>query len=217
MRAANIRAWLAGGVYTVVTYVFDSPLDDAVVADQDVVTYDRDHPPPDVVARQLFGGGLLWRLDVLRWRLRRGDAVAFCMLEGDALRAFGWLQEWAPPHSKRFGWISDHGLMLGPYWTHTAWRGRGIYGRLIAHSVAVSEGRGPHLIFAKTHNTASRSGIEKAGFSPLCTFRLWLGPMRLWSRCRVLRTHSSWDKWRGTMGSHLPRPPPPIWSAPRND
>jgi hypothetical protein len=105
-----------------------------------------------------------WR-SAMRHRLRRGKARLLCLSEdGQHLDAYGWIQDWRP-FRRRFGALARTGTMLGPYWTAPEARGRGLYGRLLAHSLSICDRDRPILIGTSPENKPSQRGIEKAGFS----------------------------------------------------
>ena len=118
-----------------------------------------------------------WR-NAMYYRMRRGQArLLCCSKDGVRLAAYGWIQDWAP-FRRRFGAIAQDGAMLGFYWTAPEVRGQGLYGRLLAHSLAVCSKERPIVICVSPDNPASRRGIEKAGFAPLGE---WEGTT--WFRC----------------------------------
>ena len=114
----------------------------------------------------------------MMYRMRRGKARWLCCSEdGRRVDAYGWIQDWSL-FRRRYGAIAARGTMLGFYWTSPAMRGRGLRGRLLAHSLAVCSKDRPIVICVSPDNPASRRGIEKAGFAPLGE---WEGTT--WFRC----------------------------------
>jgi hypothetical protein len=129
-------------------------------------------------------------LSPMRRRLRRGEARLLCYSEdGQKLDAYGWIQDWRP-FRRRFGALAQTGTMLGPYWTVPAARGRGLYGRMLAHSLFLCSLDGPALIYTEPGNLASTRGIEKAGFRFLgeWEFQRWFGA---WTRLRRMASSRS--------------------------
>ena len=117
-------------------------------------------------------------VNVMYHRLRRGKARLLCLSgDGKRLDAYGWIQDWSV-FRRRYGAIARDGVMLGFYWTAPARRGRGLYGRLLAHSLALCAKDRPIRIGTSPDNRASQRGIEKAGFR-------WLGDWkgRVYFRC----------------------------------
>ena len=113
-----------------------------------------------------WAAGSPW-LNAMYYRMKRGEARLLCYSEdGVRLDAYGWIQDWRP-FRRRFGAIAHQGTMLGFYWTAPAARGRGLYGRLLAHSIYLCRKDRPILIATSPENKASQRGIEKAGFKPL--------------------------------------------------
>ena len=103
-------------------------------------------------------------LSPLRRRLKRGEARLLCCSEdGRQVAAYGWIQDWRP-FRRKYGALAQAGTMLGPYWTAPEARGRGLYGRLLAHSLFLCDRSRPILIGTSADNLASQRGIEKAGF-----------------------------------------------------
>lgn len=123
-------------------------------------------------------------LDPKFYRLGRGLARLLCCSEdGRTLDAYGWIQDWKP-FRRQFGALATEGTMLGPYRTIPHARGRGLYQRLLLHSLSVCSLDKPVLIYTTPDNVASRRGIEKAGFRFLGTWvieRRW-GCWRLQGR-----------------------------------
>ena len=122
-------------------------------------------------------------MNVMYYRLQRGQARLLCYSEtGARLDAYGWIQDWRP-FRRRFGVIAARGSMLGYYWTAPDMRGRGLYGRLLAHSIYLCPKDQPILIDTSPKNRASQRGIEKAGFEFLGeweerVFFRWFSKMR---------------------------------------
>ena len=110
---------------------------------------------------------------VMRRRLKRGDARLLCLMEQGKLCAYGWIQRWRP-FRRRLAWLADDGIVLGPYWTAPSQRGKGFYGLLLGHSIALcpERYRKPLLIFARPDNKPSLRGIEKAGFVRLGVYEV---------------------------------------------
>lgn len=116
-------------------------------------------------------------LDPMYFRLCRGAAKLLCYSgDGRALDAYGWVQDWKP-FRRMFHELASEGTMLGPFRTSPPARGRGIYGRLLGHSLSLCPTERPILIYTAPENIASQRGIEKAGFRPLGAWELrqWLG------------------------------------------
>lgn len=141
--------------------------------DDQVSVYDADSPPlPCVRSKYLHYVGRLRAAPTL-WRLRHTRAVMLAMMDGGTMIGYGWLQAM---HDLRreFWWLRSHGTCLGPYWTHPEHRGRGIYGRLLAHSLFECHNRAwsDLFIWAEQSNRSSIRGIERAGFVPLGAHRV---------------------------------------------
>lgn len=138
-----------------------------------IQVFDREHPPPKELVRcyreRIGARGAWWMFR----RLRRSEAVFLALREAGDLAGMGWVQSWKPLR-REFWWLAEDAVALGPYWTHPAWRGRGIYGRLLARSLAECRRRGwdEIYIWADKGNASSIRGIEKAGFRALGTHRV---------------------------------------------
>ena len=135
------------------------------VLDEELRVYDVGHPPPmSVVALLRCHSGRLTAA-LMMSRLQRHGAVLLVLLDGEELAASGWIQTWQPL-LREFWWLSRDAICLGPYWTHPDYRGRGLYGRLLLHSLAECHRRFDKDVFiwAEDNNAASKCGIEKAGF-----------------------------------------------------
>lgn len=91
------------------------------------------------------------------------------LVERGELVGYGWLQRWASVRHE-FWWLADDGICLGPYWTHPEHRGRGVYGRMLRHSLHVAWTRFPGTplyIWARAENAPSIRGIQATGFRAL--------------------------------------------------
>lgn len=98
------------------------------------------------------------------YRLKRGRARLLCYSEdGKTLQSYGWVQSWQP-FRRRFKVLADDGTVLGPYWTAPEHRGKGLYGKVLQHSLLLCPKETPILIFTTRSNSASQRGIAKAGF-----------------------------------------------------
>jgi len=126
-------------------------------------------------------------------RLRHHGALLLMLVENSELLGFGWLQS-GRAMRREFWWLDDHVLCLGPFWTHPAHRGRGVYGRLLGAAVAECRRRGWNrsYIWAQSSNISSIRGIEKAGFAPLGTHRVRTGLLGL------VRRHEETNARRNT-------------------
>jgi GNAT superfamily N-acetyltransferase len=114
-----------------------------------------------------------WR-DTVVHRMHRGEARLLCLSFPDRpVVAYGWIQDWRP-FRRWFREIASEGTMLGPYWTAPEARGQGLYGRLLAHSLAICNRSRPVLVYTSPENLASQRGLEKAGFHRLGDWELTL-------------------------------------------
>lgn len=141
--------------------------------DDQVRIYDAASPPPATVrARYAACVGRLSAWLMFR-RLRRHGAVMLALVGDDGLIAYGWIQTWKPLR-RQLWWLADDAICLGPYWTHPDHRGRGIYGRLLDHSLDECDRRGfdEVYVWADHDNRSSLRAIEKAGFQPVGTYRV---------------------------------------------
>lgn len=114
-----------------------------------------------------------WR-DTVVHRMNGGEARLLCLsCPGRPVAAYGWIQDWRP-FRRWFAELASEGTMLGPYWTDPDVRGQGMYGRLLAHSLAICDRSRPVLVYASPENRASQRGLEKAGFRRLGDWDLTL-------------------------------------------
>jgi hypothetical protein len=147
--------------------------------DAQVEVFDVAHPPDETVrgAYRIAAGRAS---DVLMFgRMRSAGAVLLLLRDEAGLTAFGWLQTWKPLR-REFWWLDRDGIGLGPYWTRPDQRGRGLYGRLLSHSLWECDERfrgKPAYVWARSANDASVRGIEKAGFESLGEHEVsvWMG------------------------------------------
>lgn len=152
----------------------DDPNGQRGALDAAIQSYDAARPPPADVVLPFRRHAGRWGALVMLGRLRRAGAILLVQTDGAELVAYGWLQPWQCVR-REFGFLSHEGVCLGPYWTNPAWRGRGVYGRMLAHSLAMCRerfGETPLYIWARSENVASVRGIERAGFAPVGTFRV---------------------------------------------
>jgi len=142
--------------------------------DERMEVYDASAPPPaEVVGLYRRYAGRM-NGAVMLARLRGGLATMLALRENADLLAYGWLQTWGPMR-REFWWLAEDGICIGPDWTHPDARGRGIFGRILAHSIFESQQRypgRPMYVWARAENDASNKGIRKAGFKPLGTHRV---------------------------------------------
>ncbi|MBS4033782.1 MAG: hypothetical protein KGZ85_04905 [Ignavibacterium sp.] len=113
-------------------------------------------------------------LNIMFYRLSFGQAVLLCLLYNTNLIAYGWIQSWKS-FKKKFRMIDTvkyETYMLGPFWTDSNFRGKGYYGRLIENAIIFSGENKRSIIYTSPHNTSSKRGIEKAGFSKIGSFRI---------------------------------------------
>lgn len=161
-RAILERVWGRSRIYRVFTH-------DAArgwgARDEQTREFAASSPPPHpvVAAYRRHAGRVAAQL--MLSRLARGHATLLSIMEGDDMLAYGWLQEW-PAMRREFWWLGDTGLALGPYWTHPDHRGKGLYGRMLGHSLAICRDRPPTPLFiwARAENAPSIAGIERTGF-----------------------------------------------------
>ena len=129
--------------------------------------------------------------NVMYYRLKLGYAKLLCYSDNNhMLKAYGWIQSWRP-FKHKFRMLAVDGIMLGPYWTAPKHRGKGIYGKLLKHSLFLCQKEKPILIYTTPDNISSQRGVLKAGFEPygewiikVC-FRCSLHALRLDAMDRV--------------------------------
>ncbi|MBT8379750.1 MAG: hypothetical protein KJN64_11000 [Ignavibacteria bacterium] len=109
-------------------------------------------------------------INPLYFRIKSRQAFLLCLIEKNELVAYGYIQSWYA-FNKKFGWLTKNGTMLGPYWTSEKMRGKGIYGRLLNHSIAISKNL-PLVIYTNPQNLSSKRGIEKTGFNFVGIYRI---------------------------------------------
>ncbi len=95
------------------------------------------------------------------------------LAEGGRFLAYGWIRAW-DPFPRRLRWLAPRGTILGDFWTAPESRGRGLYGRLLKHCLAIREdGReAAVIVYAATWNRQSLRGLEKAGFVRLGKYEI---------------------------------------------
>jgi len=153
-------------------YAYDPVRQGAGKSDDEVVCCEHYDDIPAGVAAQLFASPGSVNFDLMRWRMKQGRARLVYILQDGLLAAYGWIQDW-DAFRRKYRFLAKDGTLLGPYWTRPEFRGRGIYGRLLLHSIHCCQGRKlPILIAVHPGNDPSTRGVEKAGFVKLGTYRL---------------------------------------------
>lgn len=117
-----------------------------------------------------------WR-NTVYYRMKRGQARLLAYSEdGMRLGAYVWLQDWKP-FLRKFGAIADRGIMMGYGWTAPAMRRRGLFGRMLAHSLFVCPKDRPIIGHTTPDNMAIRHALQKVGFYSLGEWdlRQWFG------------------------------------------
>lgn len=97
---------------------------------------------------------------------RRGEGWIFFASSGQRLCHYTFVTPgWA--YHRMFSIIEPVAQMIGPCFTEEAFRGRGIYPRLLRHVVNTlgNNGQEPFYIYTHPGNTRSIRGMEKAGFA----------------------------------------------------
>lgn len=132
--------------------------------DDAVCEYDVAAPPPTEVVEAYRRHAGRAGAGVMLGRLAHGRATMLTIFDGGEMLAYGWLQAWDAVQ-REFWWLGARGLALGPYWTNAQHRGLGLYGRLLAHSVASRKGAPdtPLFIWARAENAPSIAGILRTG------------------------------------------------------
>jgi len=168
-------------------YVYCRKQEDQGRKDPCVTCFDSANPPPAWVSDEFKAmvGRLLWF--TMHRRLKRGRARLLVLVENGRLCGYGWLQDWAY-FKRRYGWLSDTGTIVGFNYTKPSERGRGVFGRLLKHQVALCEEKGllPLFGFVDPANSASRRGLERVGFVRLGTYGMVWYFFRMFARYRVI-------------------------------
>lgn len=149
--------------------------------------FDAAGPPEGQIERDLIAAQGRLAYAMMRRRMVRHGARLLCLVEDGRLGAYGWIQRWVH-FRRRYAYLAADATMLGFFWTAPACRGRGMFGRLMAHAIAVCEERRrvPLLVMTSPANRASQRGIEKAGFIRLGTYRITSWLFQLVVRTEVL-------------------------------
>ena len=87
----------------------------------------------------------------------------FVVARSDEVAACGWIQDWTP-FRRRLGCIVDDATMPGLYWTSPRHRGKGLYRKLLLHSLYLADKTRPIVVYTTPTNVASQRGIRRAGF-----------------------------------------------------
>jgi RimJ/RimL family protein N-acetyltransferase len=155
-------------------YVWDIASMGVPPASDGIVHY-CDRKPLSVSDDRLFRRRLGWLWLITRWQVAKGwiDLLLIHRSGDAALSATGMVRSWTL-YRRELRWLGEPGAILGPYWTHPEDRGRGLYPRLLLASVAIAAEKGYRCVyvFADVENTASRRGIEKAGFRPMGCYQM---------------------------------------------
>ncbi len=152
-----------------VIYNLGNKIDIKTINDN-IIVYSEYKNIPNFIIQKL---NIRFFLNPLFHRIKSKNAKLLCIYDQKDLIAYGWIQNWKP-FKRKYGWLYKNATMLGPYWTNPDYRGKGIYGRLISHSIAISDKNLPLIIYTSPQNVSSQKGIEKAGFTKIGTFRILL-------------------------------------------
>ena len=184
--------YVVGRRLTAVFYVYCQRQQGKGREDASIRCFDAAHPPPPEIVEHLRHLGHAAGYFILRRRMKHCGARLLCLVEEGKLHAYGWTQGWRP-FKRRLDWLTNDGVVLGPYWTAPSERGRGLYGRMLAHSIAVcpDRERRPLVIFARPDNTPSLRGTEKAGFLRLGVHEVNSWFFRVANRHRVIQEDRS--------------------------
>lgn len=136
----------------------------------EIVEYNTYSEIPKYLRKKIF---LYPIVSTLYYRLNSKKARLLSIDNGRDLIAYGWIQNWEP-FKRKFGWIFNNAIMLGPYWTNEKYRGKGIYGDLLQYSLTYIPKDIPVLIYTSINNISSQKGIEKNGFKKIGNFRISL-------------------------------------------
>lgn len=170
-----------------VIYSYDEAVQGDGTLDDSIETYDAEHPPVGVAKHALLEryGRLEYQLRLREMRRHGGKCLV--LMDQGKVASFGWIRGWKP-FRRRYGWLAKDAFLLSSYWTMPDFRGKGLYGRLLAHTVAVARQARNVPIFIWTHpeNFASQRGIEKAGFKCLGVFELRQSLFRLINSYRMV-------------------------------
>jgi len=133
--------------------------------DDDAVEWDPLRPLHPLVELQLKGSGnalSYWRM-IRRWRT--GLIRFFSLMIDGHPACLGAIHNWSLQR-RELSWLKPVGGFLGPFWTDPAYRGRGLYPRLLLHTVCILAEMGMSQIYiaSQASNIPSRKGIERAGF-----------------------------------------------------
>lgn len=155
--------------------------------DPGISTYDAASGIPDNVLEQLADAAGRFELYLMTGRMRRNGAVLAVLPGVESIIGYGWIQQWAPLR-REFGWLAEDAVCLGPFWVHPSYRGRGVYGRLLTHTVVEAMRRGATNVFIWTDdgNRASAHGIERAGFEPVGRYHITLWFAGCWRKVERL-------------------------------
>ncbi len=103
-------------------------------------------------------------INPLYYRIKHHKATLLIIHKETELCAFGWNQSCEFLLKNDYCDFAPDSLILGPYWTSPDYRGKGLYGRLLMHSLALIDKKRHILISTRDDNFPSQRGIEKAGF-----------------------------------------------------
>jgi hypothetical protein len=185
---ALLRFWhrLVLQRYRLVIYTY-SPRQGAGQIDERILALDRTAEVPPEVRRQFIQarGWAAWVSG--RWRMTKQDATLLCLMENGKLCAYGWHRRF-DPFFRRYRWLTPRATLLGYFWTAREERGRGLYGRLLDHCIAISDDRTsvPVIVYAVSSNRSSLRGLEKAGFARLGEYEMTCRLFGAWCKHRVI-------------------------------
>lgn len=136
--------------------------------DPEIKVYSAYSDIPYLIKRKLLNYCLI---NPFYYRLKSHQAVLLTINDKDELISYGWIQKWRS-FKRKFGWIYDEAVMLGPYWTNSLHRGKGLYGRLLKQSILLTPKNYPIIIYTSPENVNSQRGIEKMDFKLIGNFKI---------------------------------------------
>jgi len=183
---------VVGSRETSCIYTYCRQKQQAGAKDPSVEVFDARTPPPPRV-KELVSAKVGW---IGYWfmhrRMVRYGGKLLCLRIDGELAAYGWIQGWRP-FRHRYRWLLDDAIMLGFFWTAPRFRGRGLYGRLLAHSIAVCDEREriPLIVAVGVSNTSSQRGVDKAGFTRIGVYEMTRRFFSLFTSVRVIEQDDS--------------------------
>lgn len=154
--------------------------------DPEIQLYSRENPMPDHVADDMARMMGAWALRVFKWRTARGHSRVYVFPAERGAASYAWVSDMCL--YRKYFKIAGPGWMLGPYATREDHRRKGLYARLLRHTLTHLAGIDNRVrwAFADVDNVVPRRAMEELGFEPLGVYETHTAFFRLIARSKLI-------------------------------